>query len=118
MYTNQRRSSAETIDRVDVRLHRRSLFISISATDTTAITLSSFTSVYPLNSQPLTIATYYAPGGTWNDHASFFHDSAVSIVSLAYGFPYDDQCGTSTDISSNNPTKVTITLGWKDPLSS
>lgn len=52
--------------------------------------------------------TYYAPGSTSNWYAGFLHQnsttnptSGISINSLAYGFPYDDQGGDSTNFQAN-----------------
>ncbi len=65
---------------------------------------------------------YYAPGTTSNLYAKFLHEDSsygnpngISIHSLVYGFPYDDQGGSSTNIGFPTtptfvPTSVTITL--------
>jgi hypothetical protein len=54
--------------------------------------------------------TYYAPGSTANYYAAYLHLQQVSINGLAYGFPYDDQGGFSTNIQMRTPQGVTITL--------
>lgn len=76
---------------------------SIDQSDPTQIKLASLEPIFPVNTQPLTFAFYYVPGGTWNYYAKFFHDPSVSLAGLAYGFPFDDQGGTSTDISTAPP---------------
>lgn len=64
---------------------------------------------------------YYAPGTTSNLYAKFLHEDSsynpngISIHSLVYGFPYDDQGGSSTNIGFPTtptfvPNSVTITL--------
>jgi len=59
--------------------------------------------------------TYYAKGSTANFYSAYFHDPSVSINGLAYGFPYDDQGGFSTNVQMNTPDNVTITmLPWSD----
>jgi hypothetical protein len=54
--------------------------------------------------------TYYASGTRANFYAAYFHKSNVSINGLAYGFPYDDQGGFSTNVQMPTPKDVTITL--------
>ncbi len=51
---------------------------------------------------------YYAPGSLANYYAGFLHQNSttnsstgVSINGLAYGFPYDDQGGASTNFQAN-----------------
>jgi len=65
---------------------------------------------------------YYAPCSTSNLYAKFLHENisnnptkGVSINSLVYGFPYDDQGGSSTNIGfPTMPNSVTITLSaWQ-----
>jgi len=41
--------------------------------------------------------TYYPAGSTANWYSAFLHLPSVSINGLAYGFPYDDQGGFSTN---------------------
>jgi hypothetical protein len=72
---------------------------------------------------------FYAPDSTSNWYAAYWHlnsttdaTNGVSINGLAYGYPYDDQGGFSTNIqwvSASNgsgvPDSVTIHLaGWGD----
>jgi hypothetical protein len=59
---------------------------------------------------------YYAPNSTSNWYAGFLHQnsttnptSGVSINGLAYGYPYDDQGGDSTNFQANF-TAVQINL--------
>ena len=59
---------------------------------------------------------YYAPGTHSNWYSAFLHQdsttnpaSGVSINGLAYGFPYDDQGGQSTDVQGNF-SAVTVTI--------
>jgi hypothetical protein len=54
--------------------------------------------------------TYYAKGSTANWYSAYFHNPSVSINGLAYGFPYDDQGGFSTNVQMNTPDNVTITM--------
>jgi hypothetical protein len=84
---------------------------SIDPNDKTKITIRSLEPILPVANTPLTFATYYATGATWNYYAMFFHNASVSTAGLAYGFPFDDQGGTSTDISTNNPTDVKMIIG-------
>lgn len=73
--------------------------------------------------------TFYAAGSTANWYAAYWHlnstsdtTSGVSINGLAYGYPYDDQGGFSTNIQwvsasdgSGVPDTITIHLaGWGD----
>lgn len=50
----------------------------------------------------------------YNYFASFVH--AHSIDSKAYGFPYDDNAGQSTTISSDSAAKLTVDIGWNTAL--
>jgi hypothetical protein len=84
---------------------------SIDPSDRAKITNDSLEPIFPVANTPLTFAFYYAPGATWNYYAAFFHNPSVSTAGLAYGFPFDDQGGTSTDISTNNPTEVEMIIG-------
>ncbi|GAA2010940.1 hypothetical protein GCM10009839_01130 [Catenulispora yoronensis] len=45
-----------------------------------------------------------------NYYAQFWHQN--SINGLAYGFPYDDYAGQSSDISVNNPQYLVVAVGW------
>ena len=46
------------------------------------------------NASPM---TYYPAGSAANWYSAFLHSPSVSINGLAYGFPYDDQGGFSTN---------------------
>jgi hypothetical protein len=81
----------------------------------TEVTLQSLIPIYPVNPQPLTFAAFYPAGGTWSYYAAFFHDPTVSIDGLAYGTPFDDQGGLSSDISADNVKKVVFSVGWNPP---
>ena len=43
-------------------------------------------------------------------YAQFWHQN--SINALAYGFPYDDYAGQSSDISVTNPQYLVVAVGW------
>ncbi len=45
-----------------------------------------------------------------NYYAQFWHQNAIN--NLAYGFPYDDYAGQSSDISVTNPQYMVIAVGW------
>ena len=45
-----------------------------------------------------------------NYYAQFWHQNAIS--NLAYGFPYDDYAGQSSDISVTNPQYLIVAVGW------
>jgi hypothetical protein len=45
-----------------------------------------------------------------NFYAKFWHTHG--IAGKAYGFPYDDVGGYSSDISCNNPSQLLIAVGW------
>jgi len=45
-----------------------------------------------------------------NYYAQFWHASAIN--GLAYGFPYDDDAGQSSDISITNPQYLVVAVGW------
>lgn len=53
---------------------------------------------------------YYPKGSTANFYAAYFHKFDVSINGLAYGFPYDDQGGFSTNVQMQTPNQVNISL--------
>ncbi|MFO0959296.1 MAG: beta-1,3-glucanase family protein [Isosphaeraceae bacterium] len=53
---------------------------------------------------------FYAKGSTANYYAAFLHQPGISINGLAYGYPYDDQGGFSTNIQMRTPQGVTISL--------
>jgi hypothetical protein len=45
-----------------------------------------------------------------NYYAQFWHENAIN--NLAYGFPYDDDAGQSSDISVSNPQYMVVAVGW------
>ena len=45
-----------------------------------------------------------------NYYAQFWHQNAIN--GLAYGFPYDDDTGQSSDISVANPQYMVVAVGW------
>jgi hypothetical protein len=45
-----------------------------------------------------------------NYYAQFWHQNAIN--NKAYGFPYDDVFGQSSDISVNNPQFLVVAVGW------
>jgi hypothetical protein len=51
---------------------------------------------------------YLAPPA--NYYAQFWHQNAIN--NKAYGFPYDDVNGQSSDISVNNPQFLVVAVGW------
>jgi hypothetical protein len=59
---------------------------------------------------------FYPANATANYYAAFWHQSTISIGGFAYAFPFDDQGNNSTDMTSINPTQMTITVGWNTPL--
>ncbi|HEV2633994.1 MAG TPA: beta-1,3-glucanase family protein [Actinocrinis sp.] len=59
--------------------------------------------------QQSTVSTFYQSAPA-NYYAQFWHQN--SINGLAYGFPYDDYAGQSSDISVSNPQYMVIAVGW------
>jgi hypothetical protein len=45
-----------------------------------------------------------------NYYAQFWHQNAIN--GKAYGFPYDDDAGQSSDISVTNPQYMVVAVGW------
>ena len=45
-----------------------------------------------------------------NYYAQFWHANAIN--GMAYGFPYDDDAGQSSDISVSNPQYMVVAVGW------
>jgi hypothetical protein len=45
-----------------------------------------------------------------NYYAQFWHENAIN--GKAYGFPYDDDAGQSSDISVTNPQYMVVAVGW------
>ena len=54
-------------------------------------------------------ANFYKAGPA-NYYAEFWHKNAIN--GLAYGFPYDDYAGQSSDISVTNPQYMVVAVGW------
>ncbi|HEX4834366.1 MAG TPA: glycoside hydrolase family 64 protein [Trebonia sp.] len=54
-------------------------------------------------------ANFYKAGPA-NYYAQFWHNNAIN--GLAYGFPYDDYAGQSSDISVTNPQYLVVAVGW------
>jgi hypothetical protein len=48
--------------------------------------------------------------GPANYYAQFWHQNAIN--GKAYGFPYDDDAGQSSDISVTNPQYMVVAIGW------
>ena len=45
-----------------------------------------------------------------NYYAQFWHENAIN--GKAYGFPYDDDAGQSSDISATSPQYMVVAVGW------
>ena len=54
-------------------------------------------------------STFYAAAPA-NYYAQFWHTHG--IAGKAYGFPYDDVGGYSSDISCNSPQYLQVAVGW------
>ncbi|HWF79816.1 MAG TPA: discoidin domain-containing protein, partial [Streptosporangiaceae bacterium] len=54
-------------------------------------------------------ANFYQAGPA-NYYAEFWHANAIN--GGAYGFPYDDYAGQSSDISVTNPQYMVVAVGW------
>jgi F5/8 type C domain/Beta-1,3-glucanase/Putative Ig domain len=54
-------------------------------------------------------ANFYLAGPA-NYYGQFWHQNAINR--LAYGFPYDDDAGQSSDISVTNPQYMVVAVGW------
>jgi Beta-1,3-glucanase len=50
------------------------------------------------------------PGAPANFNAQYWHTHG--IAGKAYGFPYDDVGGYSSDISCNSPQYLAVAVGW------
>ena len=59
--------------------------------------------------QTISTSTFYQAAPA-NYYAQFWH--AHGIDAKAYGFPYDDVGGNSSDIGCNNPTYMVVAIGW------
>jgi hypothetical protein len=55
-------------------------------------------------------ASSFYPAGPANFYAKYWHTHGIS--GLAYGFPYDDVGGYSSNISCNAPTWLVAAIGW------
>jgi hypothetical protein len=60
-------------------------------------------------SQQSTPANFYQAAPA-NYYAEFWHENAIN--GLAYGFPYDDDAGQSSDISVSSPQYMVVAVGW------
>jgi hypothetical protein len=56
------------------------------------------------------VASNFYQNAPANYYAEFWHQN--SINGLAYGFPYDDYAGQSSDISVSNPQYLVVAVGW------
>jgi hypothetical protein len=54
-------------------------------------------------------ATFYQAAPA-DYYAEFWHQNAIN--GLAYGFPYDDDAGQSSDISVASPQYMVVAVGW------
>ena len=53
---------------------------------------------------------HFHKAGPASYYAEFWHKNAIN--GLAYGFPYDDYAGQSSDISVTNPKYLVVAVGW------
>ena len=64
--------------------------------------------------QPICTGRFISGGAAYqNQFANLLHQVANTyayVAGAAYGYPYDDLCGTSTDTTSNGITGMTITI--------
>ncbi|HEX7641373.1 MAG TPA: AidA/PixA family protein [Burkholderiaceae bacterium] len=86
-------------------------------TSDTTFNVTSEQEILPQNDLYLSFSKFYPSGATFNAYAKFFHQPAVSIGGRAYAFPFDDQGGFSSTLTSNwtsAPSKLTVTLApWE-----
>ena len=66
--------------------------------------------VAQLPAQKQTDPAHFYKAGPANYYAEFWHKNAIN--GLAYGFPYDDYAGQSSDISVTNPKYLVVAVGW------
>jgi Ricin-type beta-trefoil lectin domain/Beta-1,3-glucanase len=59
--------------------------------------------------QQSTVSNFYQSAPA-NYYAEFWHQNAIN--GLAYGFPYDDYAGQSSDISVTSPQYLVVAVGW------
>ncbi|MEO9263463.1 MAG: beta-1,3-glucanase family protein, partial [Candidatus Baltobacteraceae bacterium] len=68
----------------------------------------------PVSTQPICTGRFASGGSAYqNQYAATLHGIANTyayVAGAAYGYPYDDLCGTSTDTTSNGITSMTITI--------
>jgi Carbohydrate binding module (family 6)/Beta-1,3-glucanase len=62
----------------------------------------------PASEQSDTSLFYQTPPA--NYYSQFWHENDIN--GLAYGFPYDDVDGQSTDISQTDPQYMVVAVGW------
>ena len=66
--------------------------------------------VAQLPAQKQTNPAHFYKAGPANYYAEFWHKNAIN--GLAYGFPYDDYAGQSSNISVTNPKYLVVAVGW------
>jgi hypothetical protein len=59
--------------------------------------------------QQSTVSNFYQSAPA-NYYAEFWHQNAIN--GMAYGFPYDDYAGQSSDISVTSPQYMVVAVGW------
>jgi Beta-1,3-glucanase len=57
-----------------------------------------------------TPSSAFYPAAAANFYAKFWHTHGIG--GFAYGFPYDDVGGHSSDIGCNSPTYLVVAIGW------
>jgi hypothetical protein len=57
-----------------------------------------------------TPSSAFYPAAPANFYAKFWHTHGIG--GFAYGFPYDDVGGHSSDIGCNSPTYLVVAIGW------
>lgn len=85
-----------------------------SITNTTQFVVQGLTPIGATTSSVFTFGDFYPGNGTFNQYSAFWHNTKISIAGKAYGFPYDDNGGNSSDMATtfgSSGNQVTITLG-------
>lgn len=71
-------------------------------------------STQPISVQPVCTGRFTSGGSAYqNQYANLLHSVANTyayVAGAAYGYPYDDLCGTSTDTTSNGIQSMTVTI--------